>query len=1195
MNTSLAYPVIVLITVNDNETHAVLDAFVGERQAPPQVQKGEVTYNELGIHGGSRIVHTVCEMGTGRIGASQQRTREAIEHWQPSAVIAVGIAFGLNENKQAIGDVLVSTQIQDYDLGRLNEDGTLTPRGDKPSSSHCLLNRFRQTDTNKSRLTQDWPKVRFGLILSGQKLLDNMSYRESLKALFHEAIGGEMEGVGVYGSASVAKVDWIVVKAICDWGHNKNQADKDAWQKLAAKNAAQVLRAALDVGNIYGGELSPAKTEHADKVSAYKIKLGTELKSQGHEHYIGRRAKFITMHREDGDGDDGESILRRRSSDISERAYKGDASPEEITLHHLSEEHFYEAVVFVASEGMGKTFEANRLALALTDITAKRLCVWIPCRGISDESIDSLERLWGKQLGNLRPNYDDMVTLPEEWKITLILDGFDEIVGDGCLHAFDSILEKSKAFIRKWRGIVVVTARDVDSVHNRFKKEFRYALQEFSDGDILEYLGKRNKNLWFDTLPKQDKKVVNFLRIPFFLHALAETDFDRSELSELNRAGLLDKYLDELLIREIVKNKPEWADSIPDKLKKLRAQLSQHAIGLTISGCPLEKLSGIPLEEITFLLNQQEPHTFKHDIVRHFLLALAVKEALNAGNRDLFSRIAQRAARPDGTLPLSDAVRQTIWSLLLELANNDQHQYPNTIKALCEVDPVLVCFGLKDRGRLPEEYKSPEIVEWNLFQSGLCKLLLGITDSQPEREIICDERLVSPEEVLIARLRDENLHYVATAEAIDAFRKNLLKNPEPWSDLVKALGYEIAFGWQHPLYKHEKVMRYAFGFARVGDGDGFQDFSALAKAIGDFADYLEVRTRCTLLDLDALCRTLRQVREEYFLERDNDSNKKLSQKLLSKLGGILYAKSDGFRCLTTRRQVHRLIAHDVLPRIMSSLKQDEKEGILDYLKNDEIIDYEVLVLAQKRQVQEEVKGKLQNDTKNFLEFDDMPPVKVFGVLEHFQGKGLVDSSVVKSWGRNWVNKLTSCEVGKFMRRVKCFPGDKEYECIPIAITQSHGWLRGREAAHLAESGLPIGITYSTEQKESWCRFATNKELKALLESKVVVRGDEYFRKIVSILLERSSPVFLRELLFGNQDTGKAPILQSDDIPKQVEREWLDAINERPDYDVACRKLEWLHRAVPISQKVKELVGREKTGYRPERNYYLEHGLITASD
>jgi nucleoside phosphorylase len=240
---------IVLVTVNDLETKAVLDAFVGPARAPAQTTVGGVTYNLLGNHGEMSIVHTIAEMGSGGVGATQQRTRQAIDHWKPAAVVAIGIAFGMDETKQRIGDVLVSTQIQDYELGRLGSDGTLTPRGDKPHASDTLCNRIRQTDTAQSRQFSDWPKVRFGLVLSGQKLVDNLDYRESLKRLYVEAIGGEMEATGLYVSAVTAKVDWIVVKAICDWGHEKNRPEKDAWQVLAAGNAVRVLKTAIELGN----------------------------------------------------------------------------------------------------------------------------------------------------------------------------------------------------------------------------------------------------------------------------------------------------------------------------------------------------------------------------------------------------------------------------------------------------------------------------------------------------------------------------------------------------------------------------------------------------------------------------------------------------------------------------------------------------------------------------------------------------------------------------------------------------------------------------------------------------------------------------------------------------------------------------------------------------------------------------------
>lgn len=247
----ISSPTIVIITVNVHETNAALDAFLGKKVKPQLETRGGVTYNHLGVHGGCEVIHTISEMGAGSIGASQQRARDAIDHWKPAAIIATGIAFGLDESKQHIGDVLVSTHIQDYELGRLNETGRMISRAGRPSASDMLLSRLRATDALRSRNASNWPKVRFGLLLTGQKLLDNLPYRESLKKQFPEAIGGDMEAYGVYVSAEAAKVDWIIVKGICDWGHNKNNPEKETWQKLAAHNAAQVLKIALNLGDLY--------------------------------------------------------------------------------------------------------------------------------------------------------------------------------------------------------------------------------------------------------------------------------------------------------------------------------------------------------------------------------------------------------------------------------------------------------------------------------------------------------------------------------------------------------------------------------------------------------------------------------------------------------------------------------------------------------------------------------------------------------------------------------------------------------------------------------------------------------------------------------------------------------------------------------------------------------------------------------
>jgi hypothetical protein len=90
---------------------------------------------------------------------------------------------------------------------------------------------------------RSWEKVsvRFGLVLSGEKLVDNLDFREQLRVLEPEAIGGEMEGAGLYVACHDAKVDWILVKAICDWVDGHKNRNKTKRQALAAHNAARFV------------------------------------------------------------------------------------------------------------------------------------------------------------------------------------------------------------------------------------------------------------------------------------------------------------------------------------------------------------------------------------------------------------------------------------------------------------------------------------------------------------------------------------------------------------------------------------------------------------------------------------------------------------------------------------------------------------------------------------------------------------------------------------------------------------------------------------------------------------------------------------------------------------------------------------------------------------------------------------------
>ena len=228
---------ILIVTVTDVESRGVLEAFeqVSDRAASP-VSIGERVYWNLGTVNGARVFLARSEMGSGSLGASLDSVGKGIEALSPLGVIRVGIAVGVNEKKQAIGDVLVTERLHLYDLQRVGtQDGILkiTPRDDKPHASPWLINLFKN-----AALSWKKAKVRFGTILTGGKLVDNVDFRDRLLGLEAEAIGGEMEGAGLYVACQDKKVDWILIKGICDWADGNKGEKKKARQKMAAGNAA---------------------------------------------------------------------------------------------------------------------------------------------------------------------------------------------------------------------------------------------------------------------------------------------------------------------------------------------------------------------------------------------------------------------------------------------------------------------------------------------------------------------------------------------------------------------------------------------------------------------------------------------------------------------------------------------------------------------------------------------------------------------------------------------------------------------------------------------------------------------------------------------------------------------------------------------------------------------------------------------
>jgi len=234
---------VLLVTATSVETRAVREVFLGEGETPELLFGRNNSYLDLGVASGRTVALVeIPSAGSGGPTGAALTVAEAVRELEPSSVILVGIAFGVDPETQEIGEVFISQQIENYELQRVGPGPEIRMRGDRVTASPRLLG-LMQT----AQQTWDEPLAN-GLLLSGEKLIDQRDFRDELTAIAPDALGGEMEGAGVYAAAARSGVEWIVVKACCDFADGNKRADVGQRQAIAAERAAGFVHLALNLG-----------------------------------------------------------------------------------------------------------------------------------------------------------------------------------------------------------------------------------------------------------------------------------------------------------------------------------------------------------------------------------------------------------------------------------------------------------------------------------------------------------------------------------------------------------------------------------------------------------------------------------------------------------------------------------------------------------------------------------------------------------------------------------------------------------------------------------------------------------------------------------------------------------------------------------------------------------------------------------
>lgn len=172
---------------------------------------------------------------------------DLIRLWEPTNLLVVGIAGGARSDEQSFGDILVADKIVYYEPQKIRPTG--------PELRHRSLEAdARLYDRALNLRSENWwrnvpssvlpisasefsPKVHFGPLASGEKVIADIETIHGLQLHIAKLIGVEMESAGVASAAfSAAKdIGFLAVRAISDFA---DRSKDDRWHRGAAYSAA---------------------------------------------------------------------------------------------------------------------------------------------------------------------------------------------------------------------------------------------------------------------------------------------------------------------------------------------------------------------------------------------------------------------------------------------------------------------------------------------------------------------------------------------------------------------------------------------------------------------------------------------------------------------------------------------------------------------------------------------------------------------------------------------------------------------------------------------------------------------------------------------------------------------------------------------------------------------------------------------
>ena len=167
------------------------------------------------------------------------------------AIIAVGVCYGRDRKTVEFCDVLVSSQIVDLSVTKIDAEGEINLNcGGIHNTNRVLRNTFCIDAVGWDFTCVETPKRKskavVGQLLSGPFWLNSEEDKKKLMKEFKDAKGGEMEGCVLYTKDIAQRC--IIIKGVSDYADGKK--DKK-WQLTAAMAAADYTHYMLEKSPVF--------------------------------------------------------------------------------------------------------------------------------------------------------------------------------------------------------------------------------------------------------------------------------------------------------------------------------------------------------------------------------------------------------------------------------------------------------------------------------------------------------------------------------------------------------------------------------------------------------------------------------------------------------------------------------------------------------------------------------------------------------------------------------------------------------------------------------------------------------------------------------------------------------------------------------------------------------------------------------